>query len=528
MKKYTSAYAQQSYDAIVIGSGMGGLCTAAILAKDGKKVLVLERHFMAGGFTHAFKRKKYEWDVGLHYVGDLSKNDLVKGIFDYITDEQLTWEPMDEVYDTAIIEGDRYEFVVGEDNLREKMISYFPQEREAINQYFKLVKKLNNSSPLYFCERLLPPAWSYLFSKLMRRGFLKYSKLTTYEVLRSLTSNEKLISVLCAQCGNYGLTPRRSSFAIHALIVGHYLEGGCVPVGGSANILKTILPGIEKSGGEVLVNAEVERILIENNTAVGVQMKNGDVLKAPIIISNAGARNTFKKLLQPSELPETITQELDKLKPSVSHLALYIGLDASDEELQLPTNNFWVYSSYRFDEVYDRYLQRPEGEPPLAYISFPSAKDPGWKQKRPGKATIQVLGLGSYERMKEWEQTDWMKRGSDYEAYKAQVTKALLDKTLEVLPQIKGHIEVCELSTPLSTKHFTNYQHGEIYGLEHTPERFDIKWLRPRTPIKNLYLTGQDIVAVGIASAVISGVLTAVSILRKNLYGKIKVKKKAA
>lgn len=526
MQKYTSAFQNNKYDAIIIGSGLGGLTTAAILAKEGKKVLVLERHFVAGGFTHVFKRPKYEWDVGLHYVGDLNKNDMVKGIFDYVTSSPIEWEPMGEVYDSTIIEGDRYDFVAGEKNQIANLISYFPEEEKVIKAYFKLIKSANAASPWFFCEKLLPPSWQFFFSKLMRKYFLKHSTRITYDVLKSLTDNEKLIAVLCAQCGNYGLPPKKSSFAVHALIVGHYLDGGCYPVGGSSVIFKSILPVIEQNGGNVLVNAEVESILIENNTAVGVKMKNGDVLKAPIIVSNVGVQNTYSKLIDGQNyLPKEMFAQFESLKPSVSHIALYIGLNESDVSLKLPKNNFWIYNSYDFDEGLEKAKNNIHSAPPLAYISFPSAKDPSWKSRFPNRATIQILGVGAYAEMSEWESSSWMKRDGTYTTYKEFVKERFLEKVLSALPQIKDYIDTCEVSTPLTTKHFSNYQSGEIYGLEHTPERFDMKWLRPRTPIKNLYLTGQDTVAVGIASALFSGVLTSIAILKKNIYGKLKLQK---
>lgn len=526
MKKYTSEYVSKKFDAIIIGSGLGGLTTASILAQEGKKVLVLERHYVAGGFTHTFKRQKYEWDVGLHYVGDLNKNDLIKGVFDYITEKPIHWEPMGEIYDSAIIEGNRYDFVVGAKALEEKMISYFPADEQAVIKYFELIKKANNWSPLFFCEKMLPPSWMFFFSKLMRKAFLKYSTRTTYDVLKSITNNEKLIAVLCTQCGNYGLPPKKSSFAVHALIVGHYLEGGCYPAGGSAAIFKSILPMIEKNGGEVLINAEVDSVIIEKNKAIGVKMRNGDVLHAKVVVSNVGVNNTYKKLIKAKEyLPQKMLTQFEALKPSVSHVALYIGLNASDEFLKLPKNNFWVYNNYNFDEAIDKASQNLNTEPPLAYISFPSAKDPLWNKKYPNRATIQILGVGGYANMAEWENSYWMKRDTSYAGYKEFVKERFLEKVLEVVPQIRDYIDTCEVSTPLSTKHFSNYQSGEIYGLEHSPERFNAVWLRPRTPITNFYLTGQDVVAVGIASSVLSGVFTAVAILRKNIYGKLQLKK---
>lgn len=509
---------KQQFDAIVIGSGLGGITTAALLAKSKKKVLVLEKHYVPGGFTHTFRRGKYSWDVGVHYVGQVHEEEaLMRKIFDYVTEGTLQWAFMGEVYDKAIIQGDVYDFVSGAEQQVSQLIGYFPKEEKAIRTYFQIIQQMGTSTSMFFGERTMPPFISKLFGFLLRKKFYTYSDKTTYEVLRSLTADEKLISVLCAQCGNYGLSPRKSSFAIQAIIAEHYLKGGNYPCGGAAAIYKKILAVVERNQGVLALKAEVENILIKDNKAVGVCLRNGDELYAPIIISNAGARNTFSKLLlKDVKLPHGIAEDLKKIKPSTAHICLYIGLDASDLELQLPKYNYWLYSGYEFDKEIARHLEDPESLPPLAYISFPSAKDPDWPASHPGMSTIQVIGAASYEWVKQWEDGRWQKRGADYEAFKERFKNKMLEKLYEVAPQVKGHIVVCEVSTPLSTKHFSNYQAGEIYGLEHTPERFRLNWLRVHTPIKNLYLTGQDLITVGVGGALFSGVLTASSILKKN------------
>jgi all-trans-retinol 13,14-reductase len=154
-------------------------------------------------------------------------------------------------------------------------------------------------------------------------------------------------------------------------------------------------------------------------------------------------------------------------------------------------------------------------------LSFPSAKDEEWQINNPGISTIQIMIACSYDRIKKWEQTKWMKRGEEYNLFKEQLTKKMLKKLYEIVPQVNGHVVMSELSTPLSTKHFSNYQQGEIYGLEHTPARFRLNWLRPQSPFKNLYLTGQDTLTVGVGGALFSGVITASTILKKNFMSKI-------
>ena len=143
-----------SYDSIIIGSGMGGLATAAILAKEGQKVLVLEKHYTAGGFTHIFKRKGYEWDVGIHYIGDVQKpTSVVKKTFDYVSNAQLKWADMGTVYDKIIIGEKTYDFVKGTQNFKEKLHSYFPNDKKAIDQYINLVFEATKASQSFYMEK---------------------------------------------------------------------------------------------------------------------------------------------------------------------------------------------------------------------------------------------------------------------------------------------------------------------------------------------------------------------------------------
>ena len=164
----------QTWDTIVIGSGIGGLATAALLSSlRHKRVLVLERHYVAGGYTHAFHRPGYEWDVGLHYIGDVQDEQLtVRRAFDQITDGQLKWAAMPDVYDRFVI-GDRtYEFVTGLERFRARMKEYFPQETVAIDRYIAAVQAVHRATQPFFAEKAIPRPIAYLLGGLMRAPFL--------------------------------------------------------------------------------------------------------------------------------------------------------------------------------------------------------------------------------------------------------------------------------------------------------------------------------------------------------------------
>jgi all-trans-retinol 13,14-reductase len=233
--------------------------------------------------------------------------------------------------------------------------------------------------------------------------------------------------------------------------------------------------------------------------------------------------NTYKKMIPKThKIHKEFSKQLTKVKPSVAHGCLYIGLNGSPEELQLPKKNLWIYpKDLDHDSCVNRFLKDHDQAFPVVYVSFPAAKDPSWTERYPNKSTIDIITLLPYESFKKWDETRWMKRGETYEAYKEGFAQRLLNHLFEHLPQLKDKVDCYELSTPLTTKHFVNYEQGELYGLEHTPERYKQKFLNPRTPIKGLYLTGQDIVTAGIGGALFSGFITSSAITGKNFWKKI-------
>jgi all-trans-retinol 13,14-reductase len=430
---------------------------------------------------------------------------------------------MGEVYDRIFLGEKSYDLVKGVENFKARLKTYFPAESEAIDAYVDLIFKANRTGGAFYMSKALPPLISRIAGGFMTRPFFRYSDRTTYEVLRELTSNETLIRVLCGQYGDYGLPPKESSFIMHATLVRHYFDGGSFPVGGSSQIVKTVEKVIERTGGSILVNAPVRSIQIENNRVSGVEMEDGRKIGSKHVVSGAGLINTYKNLI-PKSLAErhNLLEQLERVRPSACHVCLYLGLEGTPEELGLPKTNYWLYpEAGDHDTCVKEYLKDPETEFPMVYISFPAAKDPDFQNRYPGKSTIDIITLVPYELFAPWENTSWMKRGKDYEALKQKISKRLIAKLLAHFPQLQDKIRHQELSSPLSTKFFTRYEKGEIYGIDHSPKRFRQRFLKPRTPISGFYLTGQDIVTAGIGGALFSGLLTASALSGKNLMKEV-------
>jgi all-trans-retinol 13,14-reductase len=507
----------EEYDAIVIGSGIGGLACAALLAKhSSKKVLVLERHYVAGGHTHTFRRPGYDWDVGVHYIGDLVPGSSTRRIFDEISDGQIQWADMGDVYDRITIDGDTYDLPKGRRALRDSLVTWFPDEEAAIDGYFNAVKSAVSANLPYQATKVLPGPIAAISKPLLRRNFFRWSDRTTRDVLEELTGNQRLIAVLTAQCGDYGLPPGQSSFAMHALVASHSFRGGYYPIGGSSVIAESIIPVIEAAGGLVLINAEVAEIVIEGNRAVGVRMTADDaVIRAPIVISDAGELNTVHRLLPAAVAAKSgLLADLSSVSPSMAHLCLYLGFEQSAEDLDLPKHNLWIYPSENYDANFDASRTDPDAELPLIYVSFPAAKDPDFANRNPGRATIDIITAAPFEWFQQWDGSRWKNRDLDYDAFKNRLADRMLEALYEQLPQLRGKVAIAEVSTPLTTQHFAGYARGELYGIDHTPARFRQDFLKPKTPIRGLYFTGQDIVSCGVAGAMFGGVLTAATVDR--------------
>jgi all-trans-retinol 13,14-reductase len=280
---------------------------------------------------------------------------------------------------------------------------------------------------------------------------------------------------------------------------------------------------LHRLGSAILISAEVSEVIIEKNTAVGVKMKDGKEFRAKNIISNAGLFTTYNSLL-PREIfqQHKLGEHLKHLKHSVAHACLYIGLDGDPDDLKLPKANYWIYpDKLSHDECVDNYLKDQDQPFPVVYVSFPAAKDPDWPNRYPGKSTVDIITLVPYDTFAEWDGKRWKKRGEDYEALKEKIAQRLLKALYEKEPQLEGKVAYYELSSALTTKHFVNYEKGELYGLDHTSERFEQKFLRPQTAIKNFYLTGQDVATAGVGGAAFAGVLTASVVTGKNMMKEV-------
>ncbi|MGC3999363.1 MAG: NAD(P)/FAD-dependent oxidoreductase [Anaeromyxobacter sp.] len=451
------AQASGGWDAVVIGSGMGGLAAAALLARlHGRRVLVLERHWRAGGFTHTFERPGgFRWDVGLHYVGGMLEPGMPRDAMAVVTGGTVRWNPMPEGFDRLVFPGFEFTYRAGARNQRDDLVAAFPAERKAIDRWFSDVRKVQAVMALPILRSAAPRPVAAAVGWLLA-GRERLALQTTGDWLAAHVRDPRLRAVLGARWGDHGLPPGQGAFLMQAVIAQHYLEGAAYPEGSAASLADGARRVIEAAGGEVRVRAEVARILVEGGRAVGVRLAAGEEVRAPVVISDAGARNTFLRLLG-DEVPIPFRETLRAFPPSMAAVTLYLGLSRSPAELGVRGENFWLHQGLDHDAAWADRSGVLEGRVPQCYLSFPSMKDPAARAH-----TAELITSVDGAAFARWAGSAWKRRGAEYEAQKARIAEALLAAAEARLPGLRGLVVHQELSTPLSSEGFTAHPGGEI------------------------------------------------------------------
>ncbi|MFO0940910.1 MAG: FAD-dependent oxidoreductase [Pirellulales bacterium] len=260
----------EKYDAIIIGSGIGGLTVASLLAQLGKKrVLVLEQHFKLGGYTHSFRRGDFEWDVGLHYVGEMHANKLSRRVMDLVTRKEVLWHRCGPIVERYYFPEGQFQVPDDPGLFQDKLIEAFPQERKALIRYFRDVRKCQGWIARFFFSKIMPP----ILANLLTFPGRKLAETLTNDYLNRFES-PWLKGILAGQWPDFGTIPTESAFAYHSAVAGDFFHGSFYPIGGAQEISKSVEKTVVEAGGACLVNHSVTEVIIENGKAVGVRAKN--------------------------------------------------------------------------------------------------------------------------------------------------------------------------------------------------------------------------------------------------------------
>ena len=540
---------EEVWDSIVIGSGMGGLSVASLLAQcrpdHPRSVLVLEQHpTHAGGCCQAFEREGYRFGVGVHFVAAVQPHEKggLKKLVDVLTPEgdPIEWSLMPDMGIALVGKDELKNFGTG-DTTEGHLIERFPEEKQGIQKFFAMARKANDAFMRAFVFKGMP-RWMTWFlvstglDRLLDGGFRKYARMSVADVVRSLVKDPDLRMMLEVDTMLYGMTPEEAPFIMHSVLFAKEFSAS-YPTGGPGKIPEKISKAIKACGGDVLVNASVASIIIENRRAVGVQLADGRKFRAKQIISDAGYVKTLRHFVPPEHQPRQVHSSVaSTLADGMTGIVLYVGLQGShDDDFGLP-HSISVISDNQLElhadvmpETLDG-LRGMKAEDLGVYVTCPSAKDGSWKTTYPGKTTLEILLpyvpwkafqdlIGDNGEVKE-------EKKEEYERFKREMGQLIWTRSrqgliaagaTEKLPEHLEDADFFELGTPLTYHRYLGSDRGAWYGLEHGRDRFRPRnyylTLRPDTGIPGLYLTGQDVCTDGVTGALFGGYLCAGKIL---------------
>jgi all-trans-retinol 13,14-reductase len=499
------------WDAIVVGSGIGGMTAAAALSKVGHRVLLLEQYQTLGGLTHSFSIGGFTWDAGIHYLSGIAPGDPTRDILDWLTDTPIEFTSMGAIYDNLHI-GDAAPlalsrpFEAQERDLKDR----FPDEAKAIEAWTAALREGREAIQKVTPTRAMPELLGSVLQWWNGRAIDRWCRRTTQEVIDEITDNPELAAVFAAQWGDHGGRPSKASFAMHALISASYLESGSwYPVGGGAAFAEHILPTIDAGGGESRAGTSVETLLVEDDRVVGVRTPDGEELRADVVISSIGARETVDHLLPADSGQQEWVDEIRSLSSSIAHFSLFLGFEGDVEDAGATRSNHWIYPTGEVDVVW---TDAPDNPPPATFVSFVSVKDPGHESGASQKHAGEVIAWSDWSTVEEWADMNPGARGDDYRSFKARVEEMMFAQFRTYFPELAELVVFRNLSTPLTTTAITGHHRGAFYGLDVTPERVMTGALQARTPLPGLFLSGQDVVSPGIPGALWGGLLAAASV----------------
>jgi all-trans-retinol 13,14-reductase len=503
-------------DAIVIGSGIGGMGIASILAqKRGMRVLLLEANIVPGGCTHCHEIDGFEFPSGLDSVGDMDPR-IGRGVYrpaiDFITGGDLVWARMPDVHETACFGDEVFEWFSAPERNIEWVERMFPGEGD-VRGYYALEEKIEWWATSWAMTKLWPEGVPLsLRERVYQVGggkWRRYMQRRVNDVFRGeLGFSERLSAIFSYMYGNHGRTPEQAPFAFHAVNLFHYRWGAYYPAGGAGQIAACVTPIIERAGGQVAVSSPVERILVEGDRAVGVRLEDGTEIRSKLVISDASAYTTFMEMVEPEVADRHgYRKRFDDIGPSPSHVYLLLGYD---EDIDLPKQVIWHMPSYdgvskwdlsRADEIYKSSM-RLDGMG--GYVLSPSARDPLHAERYPGKSTVVALAEGI---------PAWVERSRRDPAFREEFERSVIENLTKVvhrhMPMLVGKTpKVVRAGLPVGCN--PRAWHGCSLGLEPSGDRFvrHTHWLRPKTTIDGLWLTGQDAFSAGFAGSMMSSFLT--------------------
>ncbi|MFH8366936.1 phytoene desaturase family protein [Streptomyces sp. NPDC018031] len=489
--------AEDDYDVIVVGSGFGGLTAAAYLTRFGRRVLVVEQGPGPGGYGHAFTVHGRYYDPAVHVVPGAGPGGTVDVLLRFLgVREQCDFVESDALYRVVIGE-DRLDAPFGAEAFIEAHVRQFPHEADGIRGFFRL------------CERFLAEAHQVpvqLSVQELARATERFPTLfahrmsTLGEVIDRYLTDPRAKAACTAGWPYMGLPPSQLSFELYARFLFTQMHGLYHCRGGFRNLVDAFVTAIERDGGHFRFNSRVTRILVtegeDSGQVGGVVLDDGTEVRAPVVVSNADARQTFEELVGVEWLPRAYARRLASLRPSMSMFVVY-SATTLDIAAAGGAHETFIYDGHDHDATFRAFT---EGRAGGTVAVVPTLLDPSLGP--PGEHLVTSTALAPYDAPKPWQEL------------KPVLEDAYLDLIERLYPGFRDGLTFVQSATPLTLERYTLNHKGAAYGWENTPVQAGSKRLTYRTPVAGLYLSGHWAQAASALRVIVSGSHTAQEILR--------------
>lgn len=484
------------YDVVLIGSGISVLTCAAILAKKGKSVCVLERYVKPGGYLHGFKRFGHHFDTGAHYIGAMKKGQPFRQLLEYIgVYEDDLFVPLDEkAFDVLYFPKMTVELPQGYEALGHRLKTLFPSEVHAIGDY---LQHLQNSSSLF---------QTYKFQdRVDQDKLLFYINTPLAKIVEPLTQNEKLKVVLYAHCLLHGVNPNDVPFGMHSIMMDSFITGAYGLAQGGDALAQKFVKVIESHGGKVLLKKGVVKIHNDGPFVKSFECADGERIEAELFVSGAHPKKTFELLTDNTALRPVFKERLASLKESTASFGVYAEV-AGPARLH-PRRNHFFFENDSLEGLFDIPSVPTKPRAVFANSAERLASENATNQG------VKLLAAGPYSWFAKWENQKVGHRGADYEDFKKGYASQLWSLVDDYYPGIQAAVTHETTSSALSNIFFNGSPEGSGYGIYHSISVTGPRAIGPRTHLRNLLITGQSTLFPGFLGAATAGIRAAGNVI---------------
>ncbi|PWK84856.1 prolycopene isomerase [Lentzea atacamensis] len=480
------------FDVVVVGSGLGGLATAAYLARHGRRVLVAERAAGVGGYAHGFTRDGRYFDPAIHVVPEAGPGGTLRRLLDHLdVAGECDFVDSDLLY-RAVIGSTALDVPFGSGAVVEAYVAAFPHEAAGIRSFFGLCERFLAEA------RQLPVRLSARELGAAVRGsevYFQHRRATLAEVLNAHISDPRCRAFCAAGWPYMGLPPSQLSFELYARFLQTQLHGLSHCVGGFQRLVDAFVSAIEKRGGTVAADTPVKRVVLRSGRVAGVLLGDGGLVRAPVVVSNADAWHTFHDLVGMDHVPPAYARRLARLRPSMSMFVVYAASTCEIDPAGAAHETF-LFTGDDHDLTFRRFQR---GQAPASVVVVPTLLDRSLAPA--GEHLFTSTALAPYD------------AGQDWAELKPVLQEQYLDLVEQLYPGFRSGLTHVESATPHTLERFTGNRFGAAYGWENTPDQAGSKRLAHSTPIEGLYLAGHWTQAASALRVIVSGCHAAREIL---------------